>query len=146
LVVRPETWWEPQYFIPLAGIYMGNAMNSSALGAERLSASFQTSRLEVETLLALGFSPAQACHRLRREAFRASMLPMMNTMFVVGIVQLPGVMTGQMMAGVDPFIAAKYQIFIMFTYAFCTTLAAFLTCSAVWRQHFNRAWQLVTPS
>jgi putative ABC transport system permease protein len=146
LVIRPETWWEPQYLIPLAGIFLGNAMNSAALGAERLSASFRTSRLEVETLLALGMPPAQACHRLRREAFRAALLPTLNTMFVVGIVQLPGVMTGQIMSGVDPYLAAKYQIFIMFTWAFATTTAAFLTGEAVWRRHFNLAWQLTEPS
>lgn len=146
LVIRPETWWEPQYFVPLAGIFLGNSMNSAALGAERLSSAFRTSRLEVETLLALGFSPAEACHRLRREAFRAALLPTLNTMFVVGIVQLPGVMTGQMMGGIDPLSAAKYQIFIMFTWAFATTTAAFLTGEAVWRGHFNRAWQLVEPA
>ncbi len=142
LVVRPVVWWAPQYLIPLAGMFLGNAMNSAALGAERLSASFRTSRLEVETLLALGLLPGQACHRLRREAFRAGLMPSINTMFVVGIVHLPGVMTGQMMAGVDPFLAARYQIFIMFSYTFTTTIATWLTSEAVWRRHFNRAWQL----
>ena len=67
-------------------------------------------------------------------------------MVVVGIVHLPGVMTGQIMSGVDPYLAAKYQIFIMFTWAFVTTIAAFLTGEAVWRRHFNRAWQLTEPS
>lgn len=145
LVVRPETWWEPQYFIPLAGIFLGNSMNSAALGAERLSSAFRSSRLEVETFLALGFSPRESCQRLRREAFRAALLPTINTMFVIGIVQLPGVMTGQMMAGVDPFLAAKYQIFIMFSWAFATTTSATMTGEAVWRRHFNRAWQLTMP-
>jgi putative ABC transport system permease protein len=142
LVIRPETWWEPQYFIPLAGIFLGNTMNAGSLGAERLSSAFRSARLEVETRLALGQSPRDACHRLRREAFRAALLPTINLMFIIGIVQLPGIMTGQMMAGVDPFLAAKYQIFIMFCWAFATTLSCWMTCEAVWRRHFNRAWQL----
>jgi putative ABC transport system permease protein len=145
LVIRPPTWWEPQYFIPLAGMMMGNAMNTAALGAERLASSLRTSRNEVETLLALGLPPGQACHRLRREAFRAGLMPTINVMLVVGVVQLPGIMTGQMLSGVSPLLASKYQIFIMFTLAFCTTSAGWLACEAVWRRHFNRAWQLVDP-
>lgn len=143
VVVRPATWWEPQYFIPLAGIFLGNAMNAAALGGERLASSIRSSRLEIETMLALGLPPVEACHRHRREAFRAALMPTVNTMFVIGIVTLPGIMTGQMLSGVSPLLAAKYQIFIMFSLTFGNVLAAWVTGEAIWRRHFNRAWQLI---
>ena len=131
-----------QFLIPLGGIMMGNAMNSASLGGERLASSIRQSRVEIESRLALGFAPREACHRHRAEAMRASLLPTLNTMFVVGIVTFPGIMTGQMLSGASPLIAAKYQIFIMFTITFSNALAAWLTNEAVWRMHFNEAWQL----
>jgi len=142
LVIQPPHWWEPQFLIPLGGIMLGNAMNSASLGGERLASSIRQSKVEIESRLALGFAPREACHRHRSEAMHASLLPTLNTMFVVGIVTFPGIMTGQMLSGASPLIAAKYQIFIMFTITFSNAIAAWLTNEAVWRMHFNEAWQL----
>ena len=97
-VLSLDPWYLPQYMIPLAGMMFANTMNSISLGAERASAE-------------LGHGePWQVA---RNKAFEASMIPITNNLFAVGLVSLPGMMTGQILAGVSPFIAARYQIVVM---------------------------------
>ena len=93
-----EPWYRPSYFIPLAGMIFANSMNSVSLAAERLEA-------EIER----GMNYSEA----RNVAFRASLIPITNTLFAVGLVALPGMMTGQILSGVSPLIAARYQIMVM---------------------------------
>ncbi|MEB3359656.1 MAG: iron export ABC transporter permease subunit FetB [Synechococcales bacterium] len=145
LVIRPDTWYEPQYVIPLAGILLGNAMNASAIAGERLVSLLTTSQLEIETHLSLGASPQQASLSYRREAVKAGMIPIINSMMVVGLVTLPGIITGQILSGVDPFNAALYQILIMFMLAFTDLVAILLVVGGILRQFFNSAAQLVLP-
>ncbi len=96
-VLRLEPWFQPSYFIPIAGMIFANAMNSVSLAADRLVA-------EVG-----GEDYAKA----RNAAFRASLIPIVNSLFAVGLVSLPGMMTGQILSGVSPLIAARYQIMVM---------------------------------
>lgn len=98
LVITLEPWFEPRYMIPLAGMIFANSMNSVSLAAERLAA--ELSR-QVE------FTQA------RNEAFQAAFIPTINSMLAVGLVSLPGMMTGQILSGVSPIIAAHYQIVVM---------------------------------
>lgn len=98
LVITLEQWFEPRYMIPLAGMIFANSMNSVSLAAERLAA--ELSR-QVE------FTQA------RNEAFQAAFIPTINSMLAVGLVSLPGMMTGQILSGVSPIIAAHYQIVVM---------------------------------
>jgi len=97
-VVDITPWYNPRYLIPLAGMIFSAAMNAVSLAAER----FQSEIFQ-------GIDPIQA----RQLAFRAAMIPTLNSLHAVGLVALPGMMTGQILAGVSPFIAAKYQIVIM---------------------------------
>ncbi|MDJ0704704.1 MAG: iron export ABC transporter permease subunit FetB [Leptolyngbyaceae cyanobacterium MO_188.B28] len=143
LVIRPETWYEPRYVIPLAGIVLGNAMNAASIAGERLVGSLQNSRLEIETHLSLGATPDQAIQKYRREAVKAGLIPTLNAMMVVGVVTLPGIITGQLMSGVSPLNAAGYQMIIMFMLAFSTLLTAILVTWAICRQAFNQAAQLI---
>ena len=97
-VLTLGSWFEPRYVIPLAGMTFANAMTSVSLAAER-----------IESELANGHEFLQA----RNIAFHAGMIPVINSLFAVGLVSLPGMMTGQILSGVSPFIAARYQIMVM---------------------------------
>ena len=97
-VLDLQPWYQANYCIPLAGMIFANAMNSVSLAADRLAAE-----------LGRGVSYEQA----RTIAFRASLIPITNSLFAVGLVSLPGMMTGQILSGVSPLIAARYQIMVM---------------------------------
>ncbi len=97
-VLDLSPWYQPHYIIPLAGMIFATIMNNLSLAIERL-----------ETEIARGVSYLEA----RNIAFRASMIPIVNTMFAVGLVTLPGMMTGQILSGISPLIAARYQIMVM---------------------------------
>lgn len=142
LIVRPATWYDPQYIVPLAGITIGNAMNGASLAGERFVNTLNSSRLEIETHLSLGATPQQAVAQYRREAVKAGMIPTLNTMMVVGVVTLPGILTGQLLSGVEPLNAAAYQILIMFMLAFATLITTLLITEGLFRRFFNPAAQL----
>lgn len=143
LVLRPDPWFEPQYLIPIAGILLGNAMNAAAIGGERFVSTINNSRLEIETHLSLGATPQQATALFRREAIKAGLIPTLNSMMVVGIVTLPGIITGQILSGVNPLDAALYQMLIMFILAITTLMTTILLIQGLDRQFFNSAAQLV---
>ena len=145
LIIHPRTWYEPQYLIPLAGIVLGNAMNGAAIAGERFVSSLKSSRLEIETHLSLGATPQQAVDTYRKEAIRAGLIPTLNQMMIVGVVTLPGMITGQLLSGIDPLNAASYQILIMFMIAFANLTTTLLVTQGVARQFFNAQAQLQLP-
>lgn len=142
VIVQPERWYDPQYLIPLAGMVLGNAMNGASLAGERLSSRIKSSRLEIETQLCLGATPQQAIAAYRTEAIRASLIPTINSMMVVGLVSLPGMFTGQVLSGIDPLNAASYQILILFLIVTVNLICASLVTEGIYRQFFNGAAQL----
>lgn len=144
-IIHPRTWYEPQYLIPLAGIVLGNAMNGAAIAGERFVSSLKSSRLEIETHLSLGATPQQAVETYRKEAIRAGLIPTLNQMMIVGVVTLPGMITGQLLSGIDPLNAASYQILIMFMIAFANLTTTVLVTQGVARQFFNAQAQLQLP-
>lgn len=144
-IIRPEVWYEPRYLIPLAGIVLGNAMTAATIAGDRLVTSLKRNPVVIETHLSLGASPQQAIAEYRREAIKAGLIPTINAMMVVGIVKLPGIITGQLLSGADPLNAALYQMLIMFMLAFADLLAAILLTAGIQRLFFNEAEQLVLP-
>jgi putative ABC transport system permease protein len=102
-----------------------------------------SSQLEIETHLSLGSTPQQAVKQYRKDAIKAGLIPLLNTMTVVGIVTLPGMMTGQMLSGVSPLDAASYQILIMFVLALATVIATLLLTEGLSRKFFNQDAQLI---
>nr|WP_228035260.1 iron export ABC transporter permease subunit FetB [Oculatella sp. LEGE 06141] len=142
VIIQPETWYEPQYLIPLAGIVFGSAMNAAAIAGERLASTINASQLEIETHLSLGATPGEAIATYRKEAVKAGLIPILNQMAVVGIVTLPGIITGQLLSGVSPFNAALYQILIMIMLSFASALTAILVTQGIFRQFFNSVAQL----
>jgi len=105
---------------------LGNSMTSAALAGERLQADLAARRDEVEARLALGFSGSEAVQPLVRRALQAAMIPTVNGMMTVGLVQLPGMMTGQILAGTSPLAAVRYQIVVVFMQAVATALGSLL--------------------
>jgi putative ABC transport system permease protein len=130
-----------RYLIPLGGMILGNAMTAGTLAASRFVDELRSGREVIEAALALGASPAQATRGFLRQAFLAGVTPVLNAMLIVGIVKMPGIMTGQMLGGADPMIAAKYQLVVMFMLAFGDGLTALLILLAIRRLAFTRAWQ-----
>ncbi len=113
-VVQPEPWYRPQYAIPLLGMMLGNTMTGITLALERLTTALRQQAAIVEQRLMLGETAAQAIADNLRDAARAGMIPAINAMAAAGIVSLPGMMTGQILAGSPPLLAVSYQILIMF--------------------------------
>ena len=144
-VIQLEPWYNPQYLIPLSGIVLGNAMTAASIAGERLVSALRNSRTEIETHLSLGATPEQAASTYRKEAIKAGLIPTINAMMVVGLVTLPGMITGQILGGADPLIAALYQILIMFMLALATLIAALIATYGILQQFFNPAMQLVEP-
>ncbi len=114
VIINNEPWYTPQYAIPLLGMMLGNTMTGIALGLERLTQAAREQRKQIEAQLMLGFSGQQSITAIRRQAMRYGMIPIINSMAAAGLVSLPGMMTGQILAGSPPLEAVKYQILIMF--------------------------------
>lgn len=114
VILRPAPWFSPQYAIPLLGILLGNCMSGISLGLDKLTSLAVDQRMVIETRLSLGHSASEALSSIKAEALRTGLTPIINTMAAAGLVSLPGMMTGQILAGGDPLEAAKYQILIIF--------------------------------
>jgi putative ABC transport system permease protein len=142
VIVRVRPWYEPQYIIPIAGMILGSAMTSAALAGDRLQGDLRVRADEVEARLALGFSGREAVQPMARTALRAAMIPTVNGMMTVGLVQLPGMMTGQILAGSAPLLAIKYQLVVVFMQAAATALASLLFVRLAVGRYLTPAHQL----
>jgi putative ABC transport system permease protein len=143
LIIQPDRWYEPRYIIPLAGIVLGNAMNAAAIAGERLVSTMNTQQVEIETHLSLGATPQQAVSQYRKEAIRAAFIPTLNQMMLMGMVAIPGITTGQLIAGIRPIDAVSYEILIIFMVAIANLLTTILITRGLYPQFFNAASQLV---
>ncbi len=144
VIIQPPVWYSPQYLIPLAGMIIGNAMDTATIAGERLVSTINRSHLEIETYLSLGATPAQAVAQYRQEAIRAGLIPLINRMTMMGLVTLPGLLTGQVLAGADPLNATLYQILIVFAIALANFIAVILITQGLIRHFFNDKAQLVS--
>ena len=122
VLVGVDPWWEPRYLIPLVGMLLGNSLTGVSLGVDRCLTTLDEGRAQVDGLLALGATRWEAARPVASEAVRTGMIPVVNSMSVVGLVAIPGMMTGQILGGVPPAEAARYQILIMFLIAAATAL------------------------
>ncbi|MBU0551321.1 ABC transporter permease, partial [Myxococcota bacterium] len=114
VLIGVEPFWAPRYFIPFLGMILGNSLNGVSLGLDRALALLDEGRDAVELRLALGATRWEAARPVAVEAIRVGMIPIINTMSVVGLVSIPGMMTGQILGGTPPEEAARYQILILF--------------------------------
>jgi len=145
VVLRLQPWYQPQYFIPIAGMLIGNSMTGISLGSNNLVEGVYQQRTQIEGALMLGATPGSAVRQLAKSAFDAAILPTLNAMLGMGIVFLPGMMTGQILSGVSPVTAIQYQIAIMLGITGSVTLTVFLMVHFGARSFFNRDLQLDLP-
>jgi putative ABC transport system permease protein len=137
VVIRIRPWYEPQYAIPILGMILGNTLTGVSLGIERMTEELTARRDRVDMALALGATRWEAAQAPARQAVRAGMIPTLNQMAVVGIVSLPGMMTGQVLAGQSPLQAVRYQIVIMFLIAASSALGTVLAVLLTYRRLFS---------
>ena len=112
--LRPQPWYDAPYAIPLSGIVLGNVLNAATLALDGLLSSVVREKPAIEARLCLGAGIRQAMAPMVRGAIRRGLLPVITSMSASGVVTLPGIMTGQILAGLDPIDAVKYQILLMF--------------------------------
>lgn len=126
IIISPEPWYAPRFVLPVLGMILGNTLNGISLGLETLTTTAVRDRAAIEARIALGATRMDALSAPMRQALKTGMMPIINSMAATGIVALPGMMTGQILAGVDPVEATKYQVIITFLIAGGTALGAFM--------------------
>jgi len=137
VVIGPDPWYTPQYAIPLLGMMLGNTMTGVSLALDRLNESVWRQRAVIENRLMLGQTWKQALEDIRRDAMRSGMMPSINAMAAAGIVSLPGMMTGQILAGSPPAVAVNYQILVMLIITVGTGFGALMAVSWGGRRLFD---------
>ncbi len=142
LVMRPQPITSSAFAIPLLGMILGNSLNAISLAIDRFRDGLHQDRERVENLLTLGASGWEASREIASDAIRVGLLPMINTMTVTGVVSLPGMMTGQLLSGVSPLEAVKYQIVILALIATTSTVGCLLAVLLTFNQSFSK-WQAI---
>jgi putative ABC transport system permease protein len=142
VILGNDPWYAPQYAIPLLGMLLGNTMSGIAIAMDRLTHAAWEQRNQIEARLMLGERWDAAISEYRRQAIRSGMIPIINAMAAAGIVSLPGMMTGQILAGAAPVEAVKYQILIMFLISAGTGLGTLAAVSIGARHLFDKRQRL----
>jgi putative ABC transport system permease protein len=142
-IVGVTPWWEPRYFIPTAGMVIGNSMSALAISIERLFSQMRQQRDVIEMKLCMGADYREASVDIFRSAVKAGMIPSINAMMGVGLVFLPGMMSGQILAGADPLVAIRYQIVVMFMLVGSTAMSSIIVMLIVRRRCFGSGEELL---
>ena len=137
LAIRPQPWYAPQLVVPLTGMLLGNTVSTLAVGLSRFFESMRERRDEVDTLLALGATAWEAARPSIVSSIRLGLMPTTASLASAGIVTVPGMMAGQIIAGGDPLDAAKYQFVVLASIAALTLLADGLIMTLVYRKCFT---------
>lgn len=141
-VLRVKPWYRPQYIIPIFGMIGANAMNSSTLALNSLTEMMRKEKKTVMARLSLGLTPYQASLPVIQSAARNSLIPTINNMMVMGLVTLPGMMTGQIIGGVSPLQAVRYQIVIMYMISAGNTVTSIIAMMLAYKTFFTKRKQL----
>ncbi|NJK37802.1 MAG: iron export ABC transporter permease subunit FetB [Oscillatoriales cyanobacterium RM2_1_1] len=142
LIIQPSSWDDPQYLIPLVAVVLGSGMNSAAIAGEQLLNALSHNPIEIETHLSLGATPGQVVAPYRRMAIQAGLLPGLNAMMLVGMITLPGVLSGQLLAGASPLDAVSYQVLLLFLVVVADLMLTLLITQRICQQFFNSEAQL----
>ena len=137
LIIRPKPWYAPQVVVPITGMLLGNAVSACAVALSRFFEDMRERRNEVETLLALGATPLEAAQPSMASSIRLGLLPTIASLASTGVVTIPGMMTGQIIAGADPLLAARYQFVITISIGALTLLSSVLIIMLTYRRCFN---------
>lgn len=141
-IIQVDPWWEPRYLIPMLGMILGNGLTGISLGLDRCLQQLDEHRAQVDAILAFGADPWEASRPVVAEGLRAGMIPILNSMTVVGLVTIPGMMTGQILGGTPPLQAAAYQMLILFLIAAATAMGALVSVLLAARAVFDETGRL----
>ncbi|WP_310413417.1 ABC transporter permease [Chamaesiphon sp. OTE_8_metabat_110] len=142
VVIKPTNWHQPQYLVSCAGICLGYLLNNTAIAGERLIGEIDRHQAEIETQLSLGASPAQAIATYRQTAIKSALVPTIDTLMVTGLVTIPGFLTGELLAQIQPVNAAGYLIVALFAVIASNTISASLVTSGIVNRCFTQYAQL----
>ncbi len=137
---------KPRYLIPVAGMVIGNSMNTLSISLIRLSDGIRENRDRIEVALALGKTPIEAVRFLLKKSLRLAVIPRIDNVKVSGIIHLPGAMTGMILAGASPIQAVKFQIIIMYILLGTPMLVAYFGTRLAYKRFFNKDFQLLVPA
>ena len=143
IILKFDNTFHPQYAIPLGSMILSPALNAAAQGCERMLSDVKLRRTEIEVLLSLGADRRQALREPGRAALRAGLITYMNRLMTLGLVALPGMMTGQILAGAQPLDAVKYQIVIIYMIVVSALLTGAIVIALMRRMVINANLQLV---
>ncbi|MDP8228320.1 MAG: iron export ABC transporter permease subunit FetB [Candidatus Electryoneaceae bacterium] len=142
VVIGADPWWRPSVFIPLLGMILGNSLNGISLSLNTFLTACTNSRREIEERLALGATPAEATLPFVRDAVHTGLIPTINAMAIAGVVSLPGMMTGQLLAGADPHDAVMYQIVVLYMISASAVLGSVIAVLLARKRIFTSAMAL----
>lgn len=142
IIIQVKPWYHPIYFIPIGGMIIGNSMNALAIAMNHWFEAIRKDRGKIDLYLSLGATACESTADHYKASVRAGMIPSVNAMMTVGVVFIPGMMTGQVLAGVDPLIAIKYQIVIMLLLVGATGISTIIALHIVRRLTFTPVEQL----
>lgn len=134
----------PQYIISISGMIIGNSMILASLFLNRLKGELELRKEEILLVLSLGGSPKQSVYPILKQSIRTSLIPTIEGQKTIGLVQLPGMMTGQIIAGADPIEAVKLQLLIVFLIMTAASLTAIILAFLIFPSLFNKEQQLET--
>lgn len=137
LIIAPDPWYDARIVIPIFGMILGNSMNGIAISLDRLYSEARSRSAEIEAMLTFGATPWEAIRPAVRESIRSGMTPTINSLMVVGLVSLPGMMTGQILGGADPREAVRYQIVVMLMIAAAVAIGCLLLVGLSYKRLFN---------
>lgn len=143
LVLSGSIAFTPMQVIPISGMIAGNAMVAVGLCYNNLGQRFNDQQQKIQEMLSLGASPKFASATLIRDSIRASLIPTIDSAKTVGLVSLPGMMSGLIFAGIDPVKAIKYQIMVTFMLLSTASLSTIIACYLAYRKFYNQREQLV---
>jgi len=146
LIIQVEPWYDPRYVLTIGGMVLGNSMNGIALALERFFDDMRKRAAEVNQALAFGGTAWEVSFPSIRIALTAGLMPTINNMSAVGLVSIPGMMTGQLIAGANPVEAAKYQIVVMLMISAATALGAMMSVYLVYKRAFDRELRFILSS
>ncbi len=143
IVINANPWYDPKNFIPIAGMLIGNSMTGISLGVNNLLEGMYTNKSKIDQALMLGASPKVAVNDIVNHAFDSAILPTINSMLGMGIVFLPGMMTGQILSGISPLVATQYQIAIMLGILGSVSLSVIMFVELGYKTFFNDQDQFI---
>lgn len=143
VVIRPKPIYNPQYLIPLGGMIIGNSMTGINLALNGLLDASENNKSTIEGSLMLGASPRMAMDKFIQKSFDTAITPTLNSIKNIGIISLPGMMTGQILGGVSPLIAIRYQIAIMTAILSSVSICVFVFLRLGYKNFFNKQEQLI---